>query len=221
MLIENVGPKIEARDIAALEAELGADLPDSYREFLLLYNGGAPTPDTVDVSGAPGTPTDVQVFFGIARPVESSDVSWNLSLLSERCVGFRALPIACDSGGNLFCLKIERGVATEVIYCDLDDPDCVSYAVAPSFEEFIAKLRPFEHMHDKALAELEYLWDGSSPGWVLLKAPDPAGGYCVFHKLLIESDEIKEAVCRKMRESGCEILEEMPPGNTDVSASPA
>ena len=40
MLIENVGPKIEARDIATLEAALGADLPDSYREFLLLYNGG-------------------------------------------------------------------------------------------------------------------------------------------------------------------------------------
>ena len=181
-----------------------------------------PIPDTVDVSGAPGTPTDVQVFFGIARPVESSDLSWNLSLLSERCVDFPALPIACNSGGNLFCLKIERGVATEVIYCDLDDPDCVSYAVAPSFEEFIAKLRPFERT---SVAEREYLWDGSSPGWVLLKAPDLAGGYCVFHKtnrvlLHIESGETNEAVCRKMKESGCEILEELPPGNAEVSVLP-
>lgn len=63
------------------------------------------------------------------------------------------------------------------------------------------------------------------PWLVLVKAPDAAGGYCVFHKtnstmLLIESDEIKEAVCRKMKESGCEILEEMPPGNTKASASP-
>src|SRR5882762_5438868 len=107
MLIEDVGPKIETRDITALEAELGAVLPDSYREFLLLYNGGVPTPGTVDVSGLRGTPTDVQEFFGIATSLESSDLSWNLSLLSERCVGFRALPIACDSGGNLFCLKIE------------------------------------------------------------------------------------------------------------------
>ena len=71
-------------------------------------------------------------------------------------------------------------------------------------------------MNDEALAEYEYLWDGSSPGWVLLKVPDPPGGYCVFHKtnravLLIESEETNEAVCRKMRESGCEILEELPP----------
>ena len=88
MLIKDVGPKIEARDIAALEAELGVNLPDSYREFLLLYNGGVPTPNTVDVSGLPGTPTDVQVFFGIARPVESSDLSWNLSLLANAALTF-------------------------------------------------------------------------------------------------------------------------------------
>jgi len=145
MLIENCGPKIEFRDIAALELELSAGLPDSYREFLLRYNGGTPTPDTVDVPGAPGTPTDVQVLFGIGRSVESSDLEWNLSLVAERCIGFRVLPIACDSGGNLFCLKVERGVAAEVIYCDLHAPDCVSYRVAPSFEQFISKLRPLEH----------------------------------------------------------------------------
>ena len=75
MLIENCGPKIEFRDIAALELELSAGLPESYRESLLRYNGGTPTPDTVDVPGAPGTPTDVQVLFGassatgiLARP---------------------------------------------------------------------------------------------------------------------------------------------------------
>lgn len=81
-------------------------------------------------------------------------------------------------------------------------------------------------MNDEALAEFEYLWDGSSPGWVLLKAPDLAGGYCVFHKtnpsvLLIERDEINEAVCRKMKESGCEVLDEMPPGNRTATVSPA
>jgi hypothetical protein len=38
--------------------------------------------------------------------------------------------------------------------------------------------------------------------------------------LLIEREEIKEAVCRKMKESGCEVLEEVPPGNAEVSAWP-
>ena len=143
MEIENPGPNLNLRDVAAFEARVGIDLPDAYRKFLLLYNGGTPTPDNVDVPSAPGTPTDIQVFFGIGRPIESSDLSWNLSLVVERCPTLCALPIACDSGGGLFCLKIENGTAMAVIYCDLDAPDCVSYAVAPNFEMFVSRLRPF------------------------------------------------------------------------------
>lgn len=144
MLIDNAGPPIDIDDIAELEAELGAVLPDSYRKFLLQHNGGAPTPDTIDVPGATGSPTDVQVFFGIGRSVESSDLAWNIALVGERCSGLHLLPIACDSGGNLFCLKLEHGAATKVIYCDLDDPNCASFEVAASFDEFVARLRPFE-----------------------------------------------------------------------------
>jgi hypothetical protein len=144
MLIENIGPQIKSIDVTALEEKLGVELPDSYRKFLLTYNGGTPVQDVVDIVGLTGTPTDVQVFFGIGRPIESSDLTWNLNLIGELCVDYPLLPIACDSGGNLFCFRIEHGVATEVIYCDLGNPDCNSYAVAPSFEEFIAKLRSFE-----------------------------------------------------------------------------
>ncbi|MEX8505370.1 SMI1/KNR4 family protein [Leptothrix ochracea] len=144
MLIENAGPNIGASDIAPIEAELGVVLPDSYRQFLINSNGGAPTPDTIDVPGALGSPTDVQVFFGIGRSVESSDLGWNLALVRERCPSLQALPIACDSGGNLFCLKFERDAAAKVVYCDLDDPDCSTYEVAASFDEFVGKIRAFE-----------------------------------------------------------------------------
>jgi hypothetical protein len=113
------------------------------QDFLLEFNGGTPTPDTVDVPDAPGTPTDVQVFFGIGRSVESSNLSWNLSQIAERCPGRRVLPIACDSGGNLFALKIERGVTAEVVYCDLDSSECTFYPVAPSFGEFIRRIRTY------------------------------------------------------------------------------
>lgn len=80
-------------------------------------------------------------------------------------------------------------------------------------------------MNNDTLAKYKYLWDGSSPGWVLLKAPDLPGGHCVFHKtnrtlLHIDSSSINEAICKKMKESGCEVLEDMPPGNTEITASP-
>ena len=81
-------------------------------------------------------------------------------------------------------------------------------------------------MNNKTLSKYQYLWDGSTPGWVLLKAPDLPGGYCVFHKInrtLLHIDDASdnEAICQKMKESGCEILEKMPPGSAGATVSPA
>jgi len=142
-MIENTGPKIADVDLRAVEETLGASLPPEYRHFLLAFNGGAPTPDTIDVPHAPGTPTDVQVFFGIGRAVETSNLSWNLALIRRRCASQAFLPVACDSGGNLFCLEVERGVAMKVVYCDLEAVKCVFYPVAENFTEFLKKLREY------------------------------------------------------------------------------
>jgi len=136
MKIESEGPPIGPKDISEIESALGAELSAEYRDFLLLHNGGIPTPDTVDVPGAPQMPTDVLVFFGIRRSTETSNLSWNLALISNRCPDCHVLPIACDSGGNLFCLKVERGVAAEVLYCDLG-AECAIYPVAPTFGQFL------------------------------------------------------------------------------------
>lgn len=143
LIIENAGPMIGPKDIEVLEVELGAKLAAGYLDFLSRYNGGIPTPDTIDVPNAPGTPTDVQVFFGIGRAVETSNLSWNLAHVADRCPGLHVLPIACDSGGNLFCLIVEQGITTTVVYCDLESSDCVFYEVASSFEAFLQCLRAF------------------------------------------------------------------------------
>lgn len=142
-MVEEAGPKIGLEDIDAIERLLDARLACDYQDFLLRFNGGIPTPDTVDVPGLMESPTDVQVFFGIGRSVESSNLSWNLSLVAARCSGRHLLPIACDSGGNLFCLKIVRGGTAEVVYCDLESSECTLYLVASGFGEFVQRLRPY------------------------------------------------------------------------------
>lgn len=145
MTMHNVGPPISSSDVLVVEAIVGVEFPDPYRRFLLRTNGGSPTPDTIDVPGLAGSPTDVQVFFGVGRPIISDNLVWNFDLLRERCTRFRALPIACDSGGNLFCLNLERERAVpSVFYCDLDSPDCTDFHVAASFEEFVERLRRFD-----------------------------------------------------------------------------
>jgi len=80
-------------------------------------------------------------------------------------------------------------------------------------------------MSSDPLAQYKYLWDGSEPGWVLLKAPNLPGGYCVFHKakqilLHIESANTNEAVCKRMKESGCEVLEKLPSSTAAVRPQP-
>ena len=98
--IENPGPRLSDADISKFEQRIGAVLPEQYRRFLLEFDGGIPTPDTIDVEGLPGASTDVQVFFGIGSSIESSDLNRNLTTLAERLED-ELLPIATDSGGNV------------------------------------------------------------------------------------------------------------------------
>ncbi|WP_437494839.1 SMI1/KNR4 family protein [Sorangium sp. So ce1014] len=105
-------------DISKFEQRIGAILPEQYRRFLLEFNGGIPTPGTVDVEGLPGASTDVQVFFGIGSSIESSDLNWNLTTLAERLED-ELLPIAIDSGGNVFCLVLQGDDRGAVVCCDL------------------------------------------------------------------------------------------------------
>lgn len=139
--ITNQGNSITENEILVLENELGYKLPNSYRQFLIINNGGRPKSDIVDIEGLPGSPTDIQIFFGLTRNIESSNILWNLSIITERCPQCHVLPIACDSGGNIFCLKITNGIASKILYYDMDSSNCKFYEVAPSFDEFIKIIR--------------------------------------------------------------------------------
>ena len=144
-LVENPGPPLTERDVARLQASLGFPFAAPYRQFLLDNNGGTPVPDCVDVPGF--GETDVQVFFGIGRDVETSCISWNLETLRVR-LSNRLVPIACDSGGNVFCLSAREQDEEAILYLDLEavhgdlEAETPTYAVAPAFQTFIASLRP-------------------------------------------------------------------------------
>jgi hypothetical protein len=146
--IENPGPRILEADIRDFERRIGEPLPEEYRRFLLEFNGGAPSPDTIDIEGLPGSSVDVQVFFGIGRAVTSSGIEWNMATLAAR-LKEGLLPIACDSGGSVFCLSLKGCKRGTVFYCDLEsafadfDSEPSLYPVASSFDEFLKKLRAF------------------------------------------------------------------------------
>lgn len=137
--ISSPGCVLSEVEVEGLEATLGSTLPEPYREFLLAYNGGRPVPDGIVIPGY--DETDVQVIFGVGRQVESSCIDWNLRLLESRLPD-GLLPIATDSGGNLFCLSLRREDRGAVLYADLESVFgelgiAPIHMVCSSFTEFL------------------------------------------------------------------------------------
>lgn len=146
--IKDQGPKLAEAVVAGFEANLGSPLPRAYRRFLLSSNGGVPVPNTVDVPGFSQSPTDVQEFFGLDLETDTSCIDWNTDALKER-LDPRLVPIACDSGGNVFCLSLRLADELAVTYCDLEavygDPGKAppEHPVAADFDQFLGRLRSF------------------------------------------------------------------------------
>ena len=134
---EDSGPQVSQQTVLAFEQTLCAPLPDDYRDFLMKTNGGLPTPHVIDVGGDPTMTTDVQVFFRIGGSVKSSELQWNREVLADR-LDEHLLPIACDSGGYLFCLVLSGTSRGAVVLWDTAQR---SWPAAPSFTDFIRQLR--------------------------------------------------------------------------------
>jgi hypothetical protein len=116
--IKDAGKQLTRDEVVALENEVGAPLPRQYARFLMANNGGVPRPNIVEINGLPTSPTDVQEFFGLGLDIETSNLTWYIREVPERIpMGF--LVIACDSGGNLFCISLAGEDAGQVSYLDL------------------------------------------------------------------------------------------------------
>ncbi|GAG21202.1 unnamed protein product, partial [marine sediment metagenome] len=97
------------------------------------------------------------VLFGFGRPIESSTLDWNLTILSERLqtLPVRLLPIASDSGGSIFCLALSDSLAGAIVFCDLQSvfADFVNrpglYMVSPSFNAFLSSLEDESVLDDE------------------------------------------------------------------------
>ena len=140
--MEAPGPPLTEADVELLEREIGIRLPGVFRAFLLKYNGGRPSPSAFPIRGLANNPFgNIQVFFRIDGPIESSNLNWNCNVFAGRTPS-NLLPIACDDCGDLICLSIFEPDARSVVFWDiLNEPEEPSYAnvypVADSFEEFL------------------------------------------------------------------------------------
>lgn len=137
--LKSQGRKLLINDILLLEDFIKEKLPNSYRNFLIENNGGEF--DSMHLSyikDLKGGASDIHLFLGIDRAINSSNIIWNLALLKESCPSNKLLPIASDSGGGLFCLSFDRPDHVSLVFVPSPfDEDFGIYFVSDSFEEFI------------------------------------------------------------------------------------
>lgn len=138
MFILDPGPRTEPRQIEEIEKAIGRALPSSLSDFLLRYNGGHPTPRTFDVPDHEEHTFDVQVLYGVSRPIASSNIGWAYKT-SLHVLGPERIAFGCTDTDDQLILDLRDG---SVWFWDFQERDPLRrfYYVASSHSEFLTSL---------------------------------------------------------------------------------
>jgi hypothetical protein len=129
--------------IKSFEMSYGAALPEDYKRFLLVSNGGEPLPNEIDVPNQ--QPVLVDLLYGISDKREPGDLEYEVMSRSET-LPKNFLPIGHDPGGNTFLLSVEPSRWGRIYYwdscCFFEDSDenQNTYLVADNISDFLQSL---------------------------------------------------------------------------------
>jgi hypothetical protein len=147
-------PPVGEAELVQLQAAIGSSLPEAYRRFLLLHNGGRIDPSIFQLHWEGGRLARrfpkgrLHVMFCIDS-ASPNDLLKNAAAYRER-VPAGTLPIGMDPGGNLLLLGLEPPHAGQVLFWvqdqevaweDGEAPDFSNVGLAArSFDEFLRSL---------------------------------------------------------------------------------
>ncbi len=136
---------IDRQRLIAVEKELEVRLPDSYRQFLLTFNGGRPSPsDFTVVENGSVVWMRIHFFHGVDDDVEGCNLLWVYKTFRRR-IPAGVYSVACDESGSQFCLDLRPGEGGRVLFWDHEREHrgaekALTAVVAASFEEWMANL---------------------------------------------------------------------------------
>lgn len=150
--MEYVGKKLTLEDLRQFEDRIGFSLPDSYRSFLLKFNGGRPNPYHFLVKDCYDPHSLINEFNGIMLDSENvldNDLEEYIEIFEFRIPrGFMA--IASDPGGNTVLLSLDGSTKGNIYFWEhnYEPEDCTDnvedypniYFLANDFEEFLNQL---------------------------------------------------------------------------------
>jgi hypothetical protein len=153
--MSRTGIKISAEELKQFEHEIGYKLTESYRNFLLAYNGGEPEPYHFFIPSWHYNASLIQELKGI----DSESVDLDLRKIHD--IKKDILPegfiiIGSDPGGNQILIGLAGENRGKIYFWDheqqpddrlpaLEDYRNIHF-VANSFEEFITSLKTYEEM---------------------------------------------------------------------------
>jgi SMI1 / KNR4 family (SUKH-1) len=164
-LVRRKAPATE-RKIAAADNALGLPIPETYRSFLAVTDGGQP------IQSHFSEMVGVQEFLGLDDLIKYN------SMLQGR-IPAEMLPIATAEGGNLILMAASRDQEAAVYFWDheREEADSPILKLASSFDDFVSRLSSGPSL------------SGPRPQVVSVKVRNPD----VFRELLRSDQEMKDA----------------------------
>ncbi len=144
-------PLINEQNLNEVERQLGIELPDDYRNFLLSHNGGSPKLNIFPIAGDIIGNRGMLNRFLCIQEGDDDDMRVYVQTYQDR-VPLNLLPIAYDPGGNLICLSVD-GLDKGKVYFWTHEEECEEgespsynniYFVANSFNDLINSLTDLE-----------------------------------------------------------------------------
>jgi len=106
-----------SQDLEAFENEYDINLPEDYKEFLLLNNGGKPSKRRFMTADGSIT-SSVMLFLPISKGTDSNLGSFYDKYCRSKIVPSNLIPIGVDPADSLICLTISE--QDKVYFCDMD-----------------------------------------------------------------------------------------------------
>jgi hypothetical protein len=156
--MSETGPRVTAADVERFERELGHELPEDYRQFLVDVNGGQPAIERA-VFRLRKDRTILNNLLSLNDPDEGNDLATNqrLSGHPRNDLPRDAMTIGYDAGGSRIVLILAGPHRGEVWFLDLGNQRSTGsnprvewfdrrdvWKLADSFAEFMAGLRPLD-----------------------------------------------------------------------------
>ena len=140
-------------DIIELEEYLSVSLPDAYKEFLLRYNGGVPTPNCFRWRESSYQDSTIRQFFHIwaDKADDIYSIEWNCANYQNDILRIpgELLAIGSDTSGNNVCIGIRGEAYSKIFFWDHEKEgtgnlqDTVTL-VSESFDAFLNSLQSYE-----------------------------------------------------------------------------